>query len=101
MSEDKRAYSWNQFVESGFDGREYEFPAYEGEFTGTIACKRWDKRQNLLAYLNLDDGRKILTSAWQRDDYHGLGEMPIGTRVKVTFVKSANGNAYLREVEKI
>ena len=51
MSEDKTAYSWNQFVESGFDGREYEFPAYEGEFTGTIACKRWDKRQNLLAYM--------------------------------------------------
>ena len=101
MSEDKRAYSWNQFVESGFDGRDYEFPAYEGEFTGTIACKRWDKRQNLLAYLNMDDGSKILTSAWQRDDYYGLGKMPIGTRVKVTFVKSANGNAYLRGVDEL
>ena len=97
--DDKRAYSWRQFVESGFDGRDYDFSTFEGEYTAAIACKRWDKRQNLLAYLNLDDGRK--TFAWQRDDYHGLGEMPIGARVKVTFVKSANGNAYLREVEKI
>ena len=101
MSEDKRAMTWQEFVDSDFDGRAYEFPDFEGTCFATIACKRWDKRQNLLAYLNLDDGRKILTSAWQRDDYHGLGEMPIGTRVKVTFVKSANGNAYLREVEKI
>ena len=49
MSEEKRAYSWRQFVESGFDGRDYKFPTFEGTYTATIACKRWDKHNNVIA----------------------------------------------------
>jgi hypothetical protein len=101
MSEEKRAYSWRQFVESGFDGRDYKFPTFEGTYTATIACKRWDKHNNVIAYLDFDDGRKTLTSAWQSEQYHGLPDMPFGSRVRVTFGKSANGKFYLRGVEEI
>lgn len=39
------ALSWREFVESGFDGREYQFPDFDGTFAATIACKRMDKEQ--------------------------------------------------------
>lgn len=63
MEKEKRALSWREFVESGFDGREYQFPDFKGTFAATIACKRWDRNKNLLVYLDFDDGRKIMTSA--------------------------------------
>lgn len=62
MENEKRALSWREFVESGFDGREYQFPDFEGTFAATIACKRWDRNKNLLVYLDFDDGRKIMTA---------------------------------------
>ena len=55
MEKEKRALSWQEFVDSGFDGRDYEFPDFEGTYEATIACKRWDKNRNLLAYLDFDD----------------------------------------------
>jgi hypothetical protein len=50
---EKRALSWQEFLDSGFDGRDYQFPDFEGTFEATMACKRWDKNSNLLAYLDL------------------------------------------------
>ena len=64
--DDKRAMTWQEFVDSDFDGRAYEFPDFEGTCFATIACKRWNKSRNLLVYLDLDDGRKLLTAAWNR-----------------------------------
>mgnify|MGYP003216405641 CR=1 FL=1 len=96
----KRALSWNQFVESGFDDSDYDFPDFEGTFTATIACKRWHKHSNLLAYLDLDDGRKVLSSAWSENNYYGLADIPIGSKIKVKFVRSKSGKCYIRSVEK-
>ena len=92
---------WREFVESGFDGREYQFPDFEGTFAATIACKRWDRNKNLLAYLDFDDGRKIMTSAWSEKNYLGLADIPLNTRVSVSFQFSAKGVSYLRSVEVI
>jgi hypothetical protein len=101
MEKEKRALSWQEFVDSGFDGRDYEFPDFEGTYEATIACKRWDKNRNLLAYLDFDDGRKIMTSAWSEKNYLGLADIPLNTRVSVSFQFSAKGISYLRSVEVI
>lgn len=101
MEKEERALSWREFVESGFDGREYQFPDFEGTFAATIACKRWDRNKNLLAYLDFDDGRKIMTSAWSEKNYLGLADIPLNTRVSVSFQFSAKGVSYLRSVEVI
>lgn len=101
MENKKRALSWREFVESGFDGREYQLPDFEGTFAATIACKRWDRNKNLLAYLDFDDGRKIMTSAWSEKNYLGLADIPLNTRVSVSFQFSAKGVSYLRSVEVI
>ena len=68
--DDKRAMTWQEFVDSDFDGRAYEFPDFEGTCFATIACKRWNKSRNLLVYLDLDDGRKLLTAAWNTSQNH-------------------------------
>ena len=93
--------SVQEFVDSCFDGRDYEFPDFEGTYEATIACKRWDKNRNLLAYLDFDDGRKIMTSAWSEKNYLGLADIPLNTRVSVSFQFSAKGISYLRSVEVI
>ena len=97
MENEKRALSWREFVESGFDGREYQFPDFEGTFVATIACKRWDRNKNLLAYLDFDDGRKIMTSAWSEKNYLGLADIPLNTCVcsncKCTLIAVVNQSA--------
>ena len=76
MTNEKRALSWQEFLDSGFDGRDYNFPDFEGTFEAEVVCKRWDKNSKLLVYLNFDDGRKIITSAWQDSNYKGLADIP-------------------------
>ena len=103
MENEKRALSWREFVESGFDGREYQFPDFEGTFAATFACKRWNKSRNLLVYLDLDDGRKIITATWNKDNFFGLADMPAGTRVSVRFMshkKAPTNMAKLTRIER-
>lgn len=101
MEKEKRALSWQEFVESSFDGHDYVFPDFEGTYEATIACKRWDRNRKLLAYLDFDDGRKIVTTAWSEKNYLGLADMPLRTHISVSFQFSAKGVSYLRSVEVI
>ena len=100
MSMEKRALSWAEFMESGFDDRNYRFPDFEGTFDATIAGKRWGKSKCLIVYLDLADGRKIMTSAWNERNYLGLADMPLNSPVTVTFVRSQKGAVYLRRAEQ-
>lgn len=59
------------------------------------------RNKNLLAYLDFDDGRKIMTSAWSEKNYLGLADIPLNTCVSVSFQFSAKGISYLRSVEVI
>ena len=97
----KKALSWQEFLKSGFDDSDYNFPDFEGALEAEIVCKRWDKGSKLLVYLNSDDGRKIITSAWQNTNYMGLHHIPTGSRIRATFQFSKNGISYLRNVEVI
>ena len=98
---EKRALSWQEFLDSGFDGRDYNFPDFEGTFEAEMVCKRWDKNSKLLVYLDFDDGRKIMTSAWSEKNYLGLADIPLNTCVSVSFQFSAKRISYLRSVEVI
>lgn len=72
-----------------------------GTFAATIACKRWNKSRNLLVYLDLDDGRKIITATWNKDNFFGLADMPVGTRVSVRFKTAVStGKTYLNYAEQ-
>ena len=45
--------------------------------------------------------KKIMTSAWSEKNYLGLADIPLNTRVSVSFQFSAKGVSYLRSVEVI
>jgi len=99
--DDKRAMTWDQFLNSNFEGRDYEFPDFEGSYNATIACKRWTRNNDLVLYLDLDDGRKVITMAWADADYLGAADLPVGSNVLVIFVFSKSGRSYLDSIEQI
>jgi hypothetical protein len=101
MENEKRALSWQEFVDSGFDGRDYKFPDFEGTYEATIACKRWNKSKNLLVYLDFDDGRKVITAAWNTTNFYGLADVPVGAKVLVTFKTARSGNTFLNAAEQV
>lgn len=37
MDGEKRALSWQEFVDSGFDGRDYQFPDFEGTYEAILS----------------------------------------------------------------
>ena len=97
-----RAYSRNQFAELDFDGKEYEFNEQEGTFTGTLVCKKWGKKSNIIAYVDFDDGRKIIARLCKSSSHYlGIPEIPMGSRVKLTFAPNKRHNVRLKSVEVI
>jgi hypothetical protein len=66
-------------------------------FKATLDCKRYGKTRNLVAYFTLENGRTIMTSAWQNDDYHGLKEVPIGSQMELKFALNKRGVIHLRK----
>lgn len=100
--EDSRAMSWDQFVKSGFDGRDYKFPDFEGDCCSSPSpASDGNKNHNLLVYLDTKDGRKFITAARGKDNFYGLADLPVGTRVLVTFGASDQGNFFLRGAEEL
>lgn len=97
-----RAYSQIQFQESGFDPSDYEFNEQEGEFIGILQCKKYGKKRNVIAYVELEDGRKIMCTAFQTpNDYLGILDIDMSKKVKLTFNRSKTGNIRLSSVEEI
>lgn len=96
-----RAYSKRQFAMSDFDRTGYEFNETEGVFTGTLVCKKWGKKRNIVCYVDFDDGRKIICTAFQKpDNYLGLDKYEVGERLEVTYAKNKKGNNKLIAVKR-
>ena len=96
-----RAYSKRQFAMSDFDRTGYEFNETEGVFTGTLVCKKWGKKCNIVCYVDFDDGRKIICTAFQQpDDYLGLPDIELGARLEFTYQRNKRGNNKLIAVKR-
>lgn len=95
------AYSSRQYEQSGFNGKDYVFNEQVGLFTGILRCKKYGKKTNIIAYVDFDDGRKIMCTAYQRKDYLGLKEIEIGSRLKMAFDKNTKGNIQLDSITVI
>ena len=96
MDNQNRALTWQQFINSEFDGRSYDYPDFEGDVTGKLDCKRWGSSKNLVCYFTLDSGKKIIAVTWVEKNYMGLADIPTGSRVRLTFKVSRTGKSYLR-----
>lgn len=96
-----RAYNHAHDLESeqGIRLDDYSFNDEEGTFTARLDGKRWGKKANLLAYFTLENGKKVVASAWWEKEYLGIDEYKEGTMLTLTCTKSKNGKVYLRKVE--
>ncbi len=81
---------------------DYSFMDEEGTYTGTIVYKLYGKRSNILAYINLDNGHKIIAVAYQKPyDYLGLKEIEVDSRVEAAFERTKRGLVRLKEINTI
>lgn len=96
-----RAYSsLRQLEEKDICVDEYLTNERDGVFKAQLDCKRWGKKRNVLAYFTLEDGSKVMASAWQNTGYLGIPEIEEGTMLTLTFERAKNSISYLRKVER-
>lgn len=83
------AYSEKNFKKLEFNTKEYGYSNSDGLFTGTLMCKKWGKRSNIIAFVDMDNGNKIVFATYKHpDNYLGLEKIDIGERIKVEFGQS-------------
>ena len=64
-------------------------------------CKRYGRRVNIIAYIDFDDGRKVVCSAYSSKNYLGLKDIEMGSRVEVSFAPNTNGKVQLTAIAVI
>ena len=87
-----------QFAQSNFSREGYTLNEQEGVFTGTLKFAVWGEKRNAIGYVELDNGRKIICSGFQNDEYLGINLIPFETRVELTYEKGKRGNVRLKAV---
>lgn len=105
---EKRAYQYKELAAAGIDTAAYTPMKTVGRFTGTLDAKAWGRRMNMVLFLTLDSGEKVVANVWQRNGYKdtapyykGMDEVPMGARVEVLFSHSRKGNVRLEDIRRI
>lgn len=98
---ERRAWSSKELMASSIDPYEYNYCETVGEFPAMLDAKVWGNKSNILAYFTFEDGRKIVAAVWRynsmKREYLGLDEIPLGTKMFLTFRKGRGQRAYLRD----
>lgn len=82
------------------DFNEYNFIDETGTFEGFLMHKHFGKKENIVAYIMLNDGRKIIAVAYKEpNNYLGLDMINENERVILTFKERDSGRIYLSEVK--
>lgn len=106
----RRAYTWRQITEMGFEVTDYDFPTEPGIVNATLVMKRWGNN-NLVCYFEGDDGEKFKLCAWwsqyenraykPRDSDIDFTEVELGTRFNLEYGISEKGRAIFISAELI
>lgn len=106
--QEKRAYQYKELMAMGFDFAAYAPMRSAGCFTGTLDAKAWGRRMNMVLFLTLDDGRKVIVNVWQTGSskdtapaYKGMGEVPTGSNVEMVFGLNSKGSISLQDIRRI
>ena len=92
-------YTRQEFREQGHGVNDYDYNTLPGEFSAVLEMKAWGKNRNLRSFFRFDDGRKIIAPSYDWQRYCGICEIPIGSRVKLTYEERSDG-VYLTRAEK-
>ena len=103
---DVRAFSENQYLDvlanypdEGFEN--YSLNEDEGTFEGEIVLKKWGRTRNIICFINCGECAFKCTAFQNNDNYLGLADMPMGSRVRLTFKRSKTGNNRLAAAEML
>ena len=80
---------------------DYSFIDEEGTFTGQLDHKLYGKKNNIVAYITLEDGRKVIAVAYKDSNYQGLKDIEVDSFVEVTFSESKSGMMRLSGISVI
>lgn len=80
---------------------EYNFMDEEGTFIATLVYKLYGKKNNIVVYLDFDDGRKIVSVAYKESDYLGIKDIEVDSRVEVTYEQTKSGIYRLSKINVI
>lgn len=91
-----------QFAKSEYSREGFVLNEIEGTFDGTLRFAVWGNKSNAIAYVDLDDGRKVIGIGFQNPDWYlGIDKIEFGSRVKLTYEKGKRGNIRLKEIQRI
>lgn len=94
-----KVYSMNQMTEIGFDPLPYKPMENEGDFKAVLDFKRWGKKQNLVAYFNVENIGLIVASTFFNRNYLNLKRIPIGSKLIISFYRKGKTGNYLRKIQ--
>lgn len=77
---------------------DFHFNLKEGCFDAMLLLKAEGTAGKLRTFFLFQDGRRIIAPAYPFNRYMGLDRIPIGTKVRLTYIRSRD-RVYLTEVE--
>lgn len=104
MNFEDKNYTWRELRDTGEDFSPWKPIDFAETVEGRVDFKVWSistLRPALVVNMTLDDGRKIRFTVWALDDYNGMKDTPIGTRLKITSVKTRNRRYAVKSITLI
>ena len=98
--EDK-IYTTDELVEAGIYTTDFDFMDKPGEYIGTLLFKGSSYRGLLRLFFLLEDGRKILTPVFKWQKFLGFFHIPIGTKLRLTYVNGREDKVYLKKIAMV
>lgn len=90
----------NDFSQSEMADNAYAYNKTPGSFEAVLELKVWAGRQVLRVFFTFEDGRQIIAPVYRWQRYLGFCEMPLGSKVRLTYTDSGHG-IYLTQAEAL
>ena len=94
-----KIYTCEEMRTLGIDTSDYRFLDEIGDFRGELVLKAEARNNNLRAFFDFEDGRKIITPIFWFQRAQGLWDIPVGIRLLLHYGLSSKGGVYLTHAE--
>ncbi len=91
-------YSRKQMYELGIDTSDYVLNFEDGSFSARLELKAEGHGGMIRLFFTFDDGRKIIAPVYWWHHYLGFYEIPVGSRLKLTYDRESKGT-FLKKAE--
>ncbi len=84
--------SREEFSASDMAVNEYRYNTKPGSFDAVVMLKAQAAKGILRVFFAFDDGRQIIAPVYRRQRYLGFYEIPLGSRVRLTYTETVRGS---------